>query len=123
MASRITLILFVSAMFPAGCGRKEAPPQVAVTAPAADKPKGDRLATPVVLEVNGHPLTSDDRNLHPLLGDFDGDGVQDLLVGTDVSYTSGRLSIYRNIGTKDNPRFSGPQWFDDLEPTGRIPIG
>jgi len=40
----------------------------------------------------------------PFFGDFDGDGLNDLLVGQDEG---GRLRIYRNRGTNEQPRFDG----------------
>ena len=47
-------------------------------------------------------------------------GNPDLLLGDGPK---GRLAIYRNVGTRTEPRLSAPQWFDDAVPTGRIPKG
>jgi len=94
----------------------------ALTAPASDSQKGNRLAKPVLLEVDGKPIVRDsvDARLYPFVGDFFGDGRQSLLLGT---VEGGRLLVYRNVGTKGSPRLTAPQWFDDTVPTGRIPEG
>lgn len=53
----------------------------------------------------------------PAVGDFDGDGVQDLLVG---EFYKGRLGLYRNIGTNAQPRFASMQVFQDGAPGGCV---
>jgi hypothetical protein len=85
-----------------------------------DSPKGDRLAKPVPVKVDGKPLVREGGSLIPFVGDIDGDGRPDLLLGTRED---GRLLVYRNVGTIGSPRLSGPLWFDDMVPTGRIPRG
>jgi hypothetical protein len=59
------------------------------------------------------------REIYPALGDLDGDGRADLLVGD----TKGRMRFYRNVGTAAGPEFAPPVWFDELCPNGRIPTG
>jgi hypothetical protein len=44
----------------------------------------------------------------PVFADFDGDGLNDLLVGEAYS---GRLRIYQNLGTKTEPKFGEYEWF------------
>lgn len=56
----------------------------------------------------------------PFFGDFDGDGINDLLVG---QFDEGRLRIYRNAGTNTSPRFEDYVWFMDGADTGRVPTG
>jgi hypothetical protein len=91
------------------------------------------LAPPVAVTVGGAPLdlaadAIDDvrgDNSFPWVGDFDGDGKLDLLVGQHGREKSreGHLRIYRNLGGKAEPRLAEPIWFDDQVPTGRIPKG
>ena len=94
-------------------------------APAGDRPKGDRLAKPVPVEVDGKPLVRERGGLFPCVGDSYGDGRLALLLGYggDCMYEEGRLLVYRNVGAKGSPRLTGPHWFDDVVPTGRIPKG
>jgi hypothetical protein len=56
----------------------------------------------------------------PLVIDFDGDGVPDLLVG---QYGEGKLRVYKNVGTASAPRFEGYVWFRAGELAGQIPSG
>ena len=92
---------------------------------AGDPPKGDRLAKPVPVEVDGKPLVRERGGLYPFVGDFYGDGRLALLLGHggDCMFEDARLLVYRNVGNKVSPRLGAPQWFDDLVPTGRIPQG
>lgn len=125
MSRRTGMLCFVVAVLPLGGSRGDAPPGAAAAVaptpvkPAATGPRGDRLASPVSVEVDGRPLTRGE-SLVPFVGDLDGDGRPDLLLGTRAD---GRLLVYRNVGTRARPRLSGPRWFDDAVPTGRIPAG
>jgi hypothetical protein len=56
----------------------------------------------------------------PLYVDFDGDGVNDLLVG---QFGEGKLRVYKNAGTNNEPRFEGFTWFKTGEEEGKIPAG
>src|SRR5262245_18900335 len=122
MACR-TAILGVAAILATACYCAGTPPRLEQTvarkeaAPGKNTLKGDHLGKPVAVEVDGKPLAATGS---PFFGDFDGDGLPDLLLGYGQD---GRLQIYRNVGTKTAPRLTGPQWFDDRVPTGRIPRG
>src|SRR5262249_14211777 len=126
MTCRTVLVCFLAAMLPAGCNRTDVPLRATETEaqrtaePAADGPKGDRLATPVQVEVDGKPLVSERAGLFPFVGDFYGDGRLALLLGYggDTMYVEGQVLVYRNVGTKASPRLGAPQWFDDIVPTG-----
>src|SRR6516162_8527614 len=120
MTRRTAFVCFLAAMVPAGCDRTAVPPRATVTeahntAEPADGPKGDRLAKPVPVEVDGKPLVRERGGLFPFVGDFYGDGRLDLLLGYggDTMAVEGRLLVYRNVGAKGKPRLAAPKWFDD----------
>ncbi len=98
--------------------------------------KAADLAPPFAVTAGGRvidaPLGDEGRPLHdndyPWVGDFDGDGKPDLLVGQHTyqhenGKTGGRLRVYANTGERGRPQFGAPVWFDDKNPTGRIPGG
>ncbi len=79
------------------------------------------LLAPTLIQAGGRPIDVE-REGHsaPFVGDFDGDGVRDLLVG---QYHDGRLRIYRNRGTDTAPRFDGFEWFRAGGAIGKVPEG
>ncbi len=65
------------------------------------------LLPPTRVEANAKPLEAPVGNAAPFAGDFDGDGVFDLLLGQGAEC---KLRIFRNIGNNKEPRF-GPWAF------------
>src|SRR5215510_11899396 len=92
---------------------------VAAGADGAGGPSGE-LAAPVRVEAAGKPIDTAVGHAAPFVGDFDGDGVRDLLVG---QFGEGILWIYRNVGTNALPRLTAGAKFKDGNKDGRVPTG
>jgi hypothetical protein len=87
---------------------------------ASDSALSEELTPPVRLEANGKPIDTDTGHAAPFVIDFDGDGVQDLLVG---QFGDGLLWIYRNEGTNAKPKLATGVKFKDGSEDGRVPSG
>ncbi|MFO0845240.1 MAG: VCBS repeat-containing protein [Gemmataceae bacterium] len=97
---------------------------VLLAAPAAGPPPGlaPDLAPPVHVLAGGRPLDVE-RSGHaaPCVGDFDGDGKPDLLVG---QFDGGKLRVYRNTGTgRGAPMLDTYTYLVAGGQTGRVPVG
>ena len=86
---------------------------------AADAPAGE-LAPPVRVEAAGRPIDTEVGHAGPFFGDFDGDGVPDLLVG---QFGEGILRIYRNEAKSGAPILAAGVKFKDGKEDGRVPTG
>ncbi|NQV35913.1 MAG: hypothetical protein HQ515_24695 [Phycisphaeraceae bacterium] len=78
------------------------------------------LAEPVRLLAAGRPIDTEVGHAAPFVCDFDGDGIQDLLVG---QFKGGCLWIYHNEGTNDAPRLAAGQKFKQGAEDGCVPYG
>ncbi len=88
--------------------------------PGADDPAAE-LMPPVRIAAAGQPIdTPTIGHAAPFVGDFDGDGVPDLLVG---QMTEGLLWIYRNEGTNAQPKLAAGVKFKEGTDDGRVPTG
>ena len=74
-----------------------------------------RFEAPQRLQVAGEDIDTDVGHAGPFVGDFDGDGKRDLLVG---QFGGGILWIYRNTGTEAEPVFARRRKFEGTVPTG-----
>ena len=95
---------------------------LATSAQSQDHPprrSASDLATPVRVPAAGAPIDVAGFAA-PFMGDFDGDGVRDLLVG-QLDY--GRMRIYHNGGTNAAPEFDDWKWFHAGGRIAGIPAG
>ena len=67
-------------------------------------PKREWFEPPVRIEADGKPIDHGAAWGHcgPTLHDLDGDGLADLVVGD----FSGTFTVYKNVGTRQQPRFA-----------------
>ena len=78
------------------------------------------LLPPVRLQAAGKPIDTEVGHAAPFVGDFDGDGVQDLLVG---QFGEGILWIYKNVGSNAHPKLAAGVKFKGGKEDGRVPTG
>jgi hypothetical protein len=78
------------------------------------------LAPPVRIEAAGQAIDTDVGHAAPFVGDIDGDGIQDLLVG---QFGQGILWVYRNRGTNAQPVLEPRVEFQAGGKEGRVPSG
>ena len=83
-------------------------------------PTADGLAAPYRVKDAAGYIDVNSGHAAPLVTDFDGDGLADLLVG---QFGDGKLRIYKNAGTVKEPKFQGFTWFKTGEQDARIPSG
>jgi hypothetical protein len=76
---------------------------------------GERRA----VEVEGRPLVVDGYVGFPALGDLDGDGRKDLLLGDNQGF----LKVYRDVGGPGRLRLTAPVRFGEFCDDERIPTG
>jgi hypothetical protein len=82
---------------------------------------GDELAPPVKITAGGAPIdVARTGHAAPWLGDFDGDGRHDLLVG---EYDEGRCRVFVNHGSNEAPKFRDFAWLRAGADLGRVPSG
>ena len=93
---------------------------LALAAPRAGADSGE-LLPPVPVLAGGRPLdVQRDGHSAPFVGDFDGDGKRDLLVG---QFHEGRLRVYRNTGTDSRPKFDSYTYFEAGGAVASVPVG
>lgn len=80
----------------------------------------DELAAPVRIEAAGKAIDTEVGHAAPFVCDFDGDGVQDLLVG---QFGQGQLWIYHNEGTNAEPKLAAGVKFKEGGKDGTVPCG
>jgi len=89
-------------------------------AAAAGAAGSEEPAAPVRIEAAGAVIDTEVGHAAPFVCDFDGDGVQDLLVG---QFGQGQLWIYRNEGTNAAPKLAAGVKFKEGGKDGTVPSG
>ena len=107
----VTCAAFAAAAPAQGAGQSVLP---------AAKAKSNALDAPVRLEADGRLIDTEIGHAAPFVGDFDRDGVDDLLVG---QFGGGILWIYRNVGTNAAPKLAPGFKFLDGRKEGTVPTG
>ena len=93
---------------------------VALAAGQAEPAKPSGLAPGVKLEAGGAPIDVEVGHAAPYFVDFDGDGLKDLLVG---QFGSGKLRIYKNVGSNNRPKFDKFRFFQAGGADATVPAG
>ena len=76
------------------------------------------LYTPFKVKADGKAIDVPVGHAAPHFVDFDGDGLQDLLVG---QFGQGRLRIYKNVGKAGAPAFKSFKLFKAGGVIGKVP--
>src|SRR5688500_5160875 len=79
---------------------------------------GDIFETPTRTQAGGEYIDTDVGHAAPYLYDWNGDGVRDLLVG---QFGEGKLRIYINGGSNDEPAYQTVEWFKTGDVFGTVP--
>lgn len=80
----------------------------------------DELESPVRLKAGDAVINVDVGHAAPFYADVNGDGVRDLLVG---QFGDGKLRIYHNTGSEQDPKFTDHEWLKTEGDFGKIPSG
>ena len=86
----------------------------------AANPAANDLAPPVQLHAGDQPINVDMGHAAPFMADLKGDGQMVLLVG---QFGQGKLRLYPNIGSRNEPRFERFEWFQAGGQVVSLPAG
>jgi hypothetical protein len=87
---------------------------------AAAVPVANDLAPPIPVQAGDHPINVDMGHAAPFVADLKGDGHMVLLVG---QFGQGKLRLYPNIGSRNEPRFDPFEWFQAGGQVVSLPAG
>jgi hypothetical protein len=78
------------------------------------------LKAPVIIKAGAEPINVEIGHAAPFVGDINSDGSTCLLVG---QFGSGKLRVFKNVGTKTEPRFEKFDWFMAGGKVATVPTG
>jgi hypothetical protein len=78
------------------------------------------LAPPIQLQAGGQPINVDMGHAAPFVADLKGDGQMVLMVG---QFGGGKLRLYPNVGTRNDPKFDKFEWFQAGGKVVGVPFG
>ena len=81
---------------------------------------GAEFSEPVRLQAGGKYIDTEIGHAAPWVDDWDGDGVNDLLVG---QFGGGKLWIFLNKGTNREPKLAAGVLFKEGRKEGTVPTG
>jgi hypothetical protein len=87
---------------------------------AAAEPEAPDLAPPVQIHAGGQPINVDLGHAAPFVADLKGDGRLTLLIG---QFGEGRLRLYPNVGTRNDPKLDKFEWFKVDGKVASVPFG
>lgn len=82
--------------------------------------RSEELAAPVRLSAGGELIDTEVGHAAPYVTDFDGDGLNDLLVG---QFGEGKLKTCLNKGTNKQPEYAAPEWFKAADEIVKSDVG
>jgi hypothetical protein len=87
---------------------------------AVADPVASDLAPPIQVQAGGQPINVDMGHAAPFVADLQGDGRLTLLVG---QFGDGKLRLYPNVGTRNDPKFNKFEWFQVDGKVVSVPFG
>ena len=81
---------------------------------------GEALSKPFAVEADGALIDVEAGHAAPFVHDVDSDGLSDLLVG---QFAGGKLRLFRNVGSRETPRFSASGFVRAAGTDVSVPFG
>jgi hypothetical protein len=78
------------------------------------------LEPPIQIRAGGQPINVDMGHAAPFVAHLKGDGRMVLLVG---QFGDGKLRLYPNVGSKNDPKFDKFEWFEVDGKVVSVPFG
>lgn len=93
---------------------------MAWAAPPTGTAPNSELKPPAIINAGAEPINVEIGHAAPFVGDFYGDGTMCLMVG---QFGDGKLRVFKNVGTKTEPRFDKFDYFTAGGKVVTVPTG